>query len=151
MPVYYPSSASQPIWAYCSTDFSWSTTLTDQTWSPLTIPTTGLWNLELCLLTSTTVSQTLTPRFVMDTAAISGATGTVVGTGGIVVAGATITKGSPTVVGMPGGAGTTAGRLFMCVLDVTTAGDIKLQIAHNNGGGGLKTCKGSYIKAVKIA
>lgn len=140
-----------PIRSLCTSDFTWSTTLTDQTWSPLTIPSTGTWYLKLVLLNSTTTSQTLTPRIVIDTAAISGATGTVVGTGGVSTTAATITTGSPTVIGIVGGAGTSTGRVFEFVIDVTTAGSIKLQIAHNNGGGGLKTCKGSYLEARKLA
>lgn len=143
--------AAQPVWVLCSADFAWSTTLIDQPWSTITFPSTGIYEVTLLLITGTSVSQTLTPRFVMDTAVIAGVTGTPVGSGGITVTAASITTGSPTVISLSGGAGTSIGRIFTLCLDVTTAGAMHLQIAHNNGAGGLKTCKGSFIKLVKIA
>ena len=145
------AKADVPVLALCTSDFAWSTTLIDQPWSAITIPSAGLWEFDVFLMNATTVSQTLTPRLVMGTAAIAGVTGTVVGMNTQNAATpSTITTGAPTIVGIASAASTNTAKLARLVLSVTTPGTMKLQIAHNNGAGGLKTCLGSYIKATKL-
>ena len=146
-----------PIRSLCTSDFTWSTTLTDQTWSPLTIPSTGTWYLKMVLLNKIVVNTLIQTRY--ETSAglvLVGVTGDPCGLGqsnaGLVTQ--SMTTGSPTIINGPKRSNNETANILTAnfVVKVSTIGTLRMCVSIGNTvTDTLTVMAGSFIEARKLS